>query len=481
MSAIETAIEMTTREGGRTRVGPEAVDDLRGALAGPLLASPDPGYDAARTAFNGAFDKRPGLIARCRGTSDVVEAMRFARRYDLLVAVRGGGHSVAGKSSCDGGLLVDLSPTRAVLVDPARRRAEVQGGATWGDVDRETQLHGLAAPGGIVSHTGVAGLTLNGGIGWLRNRFGLACDNLVAAEVVTAVGEVVTASEAERPELLWGLRGGGGNFGVVTRFTFALHPVGPEVAAVFAFYPLEEGEEVVRRWRDWAEAAPAEVTSEVVLWTAPDVEGLPPGARGRRVAVPGAVYAGPPEEGERVLAPLLELGERLGEIAGTMPFRGVQQAFDPFFPNTGEIRGYWKSLHVPALSDEAIALLLHAAAERTSEESMVVAEHVGAAVREVPPEATAFAARDAAYIVNFMATWREPTEGREHVGWAREVWDGLVPHSTGAPYLNFLGEEGGGSGELVRRAFGPNYDRLVALKRGVDPDNVFRLNQNVAP
>jgi len=476
-----TAIEMTTRDGGRTRVGPEAVEELRGALSGPLLSAADPGYDAARTAFNGAFDKRPGLIARCRGTADVVESVRFARRRDLLVAVRGGGHSVAGKSSCDGGLLVDLSPMRSVLVDPADRRADVQGGATWGDVDRETQLFGLAAPGGIVSHTGVAGLTLNGGIGWLRNRFGLACDNLVAAEVVTADGEVVTASEDEREELLWGLRGGGGNFGVVTRFRFALHPVGPEVAAVFAFYPLEEGEEVLRRWRDWAEAAPPEVTSEVVLWTAPDVDGLPPGARGRRVAIPGAVYAGPADEGERVLAPLLELGGRLGEIAGTMPFRGVQQAFDPFFPNTGEIHGYWKSLHVPALSDDAIGLLLRAAGERTSAESMIVAEHVGAAVRDVPVEATAFAGRDAAYIVNFMATWSQATDGPEHVRWARAAWDRLVPHSTGAPYLNFLGEEDGGGGDLVRRAFGPNYDRLVALKRGFDPDNVFRLNQNIAP
>jgi len=471
-------MRLITRTGRETAVDAEAVESFGASLAGPLLAPGDAGYDAARTAFNGAFDKRPGLIARCHGTADVVGSVRFARRRDLLVAVRGGGHSVAGKSSCDGGLLVDLSPMRSVLVDPARRRADVQGGATWGDVDRETQLFGLAAPGGIVSHTGVAGLTLNGGIGWLRNRFGLACDNLVEAEVVTADGEVVTAN-GERPELLWGLRGGGGNFGVVTRFRFALHPVGPEVAAVFAFYPLDAA--VVRRWRDWAEAAPAEVTSEVVLWTAPDVEGLPPGARGRRVAVPSAVYAGPADEGERVLAPLLELGGRLGEIAGVMPFRGVQQAFDPFFPNTGEIRGYWKSLHVPALSDEAIELLVRAAERRTSEESMVVAEHVGAAVRGVSVDATAFAGRDAAYIVNFMATWRDPTDGREHVGWAREAWDRLVPHSTGAPYLNFLGEEEGGGEALVRRAFGPNYERLVALKRAYDPDNVFRLNQNVAP
>ena len=476
-------MRLITRTGGRTDVDAEAVESFGASLAGPLLAPGDAGYDAARTAFNGAFDKRPGLVARCRGTADVAESVRFARRHDLLVAVRGGGHSIAGKSSCDGGLLVDLSPMRTVLVDPARRRADVQGGATWGDVDRETQLFGLAAPGGIVSHTGVAGLTLNGGIGWLRNRFGLACDNLVEAEVVTADGEVVVTKEEERPELLWGLRGGGGNFGVVTRFRFALHPVGPEVAAVFAFYPLEQGSAVLRRWRDWVEAAPAEVTSEVVLWTAPDVEGLPPGARGRRVAIPGAVYAGPADEGERILAPLLELGGRLGEIAGTMPFRGVQQAFDPFFPNTGEIHGYWKSLHVPALSDEAIDLLVRAAGARTSPESMVVAEHVGAAVRDVPAEATAFASRDAAYIVNFMATWREPTDGgREHVGWARAAWDRLAPHSTGAPYLNFLGEEeGAGGDDLVRRAFGPNYDRLVALKREVDPDNVFRLNQNVAP
>ena len=460
-----------------------ALEALRATFTGPLLEAGAPGYDEARVIFNGMFaDRRPALIARCRGTADVVAAVRFARRHDLLTAVRGGGHHIAGKSLCDGGIVIDLSPMRAVEVDAPRRRARVEGGATWGDVDRATQAFGLATPGGLVSHTGVAGLTLSGGKGWLRSKYGLSCDNLVSAEVVTAAAEVVTASAQENPDLFWALRGGGGNFGVVTRFEFRLHPVGPEVATVFAFYPLSAARTVLRQWRDWVLAAPEEVTSEVTaLTTLPDAAALPPPVRDQPVVVAAAVYAGDPAEGMRVLDPLRRFGAPLGEIAAPLPFCGVQTAFDANFPNTGEVLSYWKSHYLDSLDDSAIDIMAGLCEQRSSRWTMLFVQHLGAGLRKTGPGETAFATRHAPFVFDVNGNWRNPAETPRHVAWVRDAWSRFAAHANGTVYLNYEGEENEDPDAQVRAAFGPSYERLVEVKTKYDPTNLFRMNQNIRP
>jgi FAD/FMN-containing dehydrogenase len=470
---------MSTRAGTTIAIDDAAVAEFQALLHGPLLRPGEPGYDAARVIFNGMFNRRPGLIARCHGTADVMDAVAFARRHDLLISVRGGGHNVAGNAVCDGGLMVDLSPMQGVRVDRTARTVRVQGGATWADVDRETQAFGLATPGGVVSHTGVAGLTLNGGIGWLRNKYGLSCDNLVSADVVTAHGDLLTASATENPDLLWALRGGGGNFGIVTSFEFTLHPVGPMVAAAFPMYPMARASEVLRQWRDWVVSTPDALSSEVVLWTTPAVPQLPSAVHDQDVVIPSGVYAGSPDEGVQALQPMREFGRPLGEISGILPFRMVQKAFDGFFPNTGELLSYWKSIYVNTLSDAVIELIVDRSANRSSRSTMVVVQHFGDAVRRVPADATAFATREAPFIVSFMGTWRAHSESATHIAWVRNAWDRLSHHATGAVYLNYLGREEQEAESLVQAAFGPNYARLVAIKAKYDPTNVFRMNHNI--
>jgi FAD/FMN-containing dehydrogenase len=369
----------------------------------------------------------------------------------------------------------------SVTVDRNRRIARVQSGALWGDVDRETQAFGLATPGGIVSHTGVAGLTLNGGIGWLRNKYGLTCDNLVSAEVVTAEGDVLTANADENADLFWGLRGGGGNFGIVTSLEFALHPVGPLVAAVFTFYPIAATPDVLKRWREWVASAPDEASTEIVTWTAPAAATLPPAVHDQAVVIAAGVYAGDAQEGLRVLQPLRQFGRPLGEIAGTIPYRVVQSAFDASLPNTGEVLAYWKSLYLSDLTASAIDIMADRAQNRSSRSTMVFVQHLGSAVRRVRPNDTAFPTRDAAYVMNFMGDWRDRRETPQHVAWVREAWNRLAPLSTGAVYLNYVGQEEKDADALVRSAFGSNYGRLAQIKRKYDPTNLFRLNQNIKP
>lgn len=474
-------MEIATISGSPAVVDDAEFEELRKRMRGPLLRPNDPGYDQARVVFNGMFCRRPALIARCRGVADVIDAVQFAKRHSLLTAVRAGGHSVAGASTCDEGLVIDLSQMNSVSVDRKRRVARVQGGATWAGVDRETQAFGLATPGGIVSHTGVAGLTLNGGIGWLRNKYGLSCDSLVSAEVVTADGAVLTANPSENGDLFWALRGGGGNFGVVTSFDFALHPVGPMVAVVFSFYPMTATRAVLRQWREWVASAPEEASTEIVTWTAPASAGLPASVHEQEVVIAAGVYAGDPQEGMRVLQPLREFGKPLGEIAGAIPYRAVQSAFDAILPNTGEVIAYWKSLYLHGLTDVAIDIIADRAENRGSRSTMIFVQHLGAAVRRVRPDETAFPTRNAAFVLNFMGDWREARETPRHVAWVREAWNLLAPHSTGAVYLNYLGHEEGDVGTLVRSAFGSNYDRLVEVKTKYDPANFFRLNQNIKP
>ena len=473
-------MQIITIDGPRAVIADAAVGALRARLRGRVLIDGDPDYDRARVVFNGLFDRRPALIAQCRDAADVAEAVRFAVGSRLLTAVRGGGHSIAGHSTCDGGVVIDLSPMRAVAIDPTRQTARVGGGATWADMDRATQMYGLATPGGVVSHTGVAGLTLGGGIGWLRNQHGLACDNLVSAEIVTADGRRTAASETEHPDLLWALRGGGGNFGVVTELEFALHRVGPLVASVSAMYPLDATRHVMSQWREWVKASPREATTEVVAWTVPATSPLPPAVRGRSVLIVAGLYAGDPDEGLRVLQPLGTFGEPLQTTAAAIPYVDAQQAFDAVFPHTGEVLGYWKSLFLEDLSNPAIDVIADAAANRSSPSTMVLVAHLGAGVRDVSRTAAAFAARDAAFIVNLMGDWRDARETARHVAWVREAWERLRPHSNGASYLNALGDEDSGD-RLVRAAFAANYDRIVEIKLRYDPTNFFRLNQNIRP
>jgi FAD/FMN-containing dehydrogenase len=474
-------MQIATTSGSPAVIDETEIVELRTSMRGPLLRPGDPGYDQARVVFNGMFDRRPALIVRCRGVADVIDTVRFARRHSLLTAVRAGGHSVAGNSTCDEGLVIDLSLMNGVAVDRKRRVVRVEGGATWGGVDRETQAFGLATPGGIVSHTGVAGLALNGGVGWLRNKYGLTSDNLVSAEVVTADGAALTANAGENSDLFWALRGGGGNFGVVTSFEFALYPVGPMVAAVFSMYPMAAARKVLKQWREWVASAPEEVASEILTWTAPAAPGLPAAVHDREVVIAAGVYAGDAQEGIRVLQPLRQFAVPLGEIAGTIPYRGVQSAFDASLPNTGEVLAYWKSLYLNDLTDSAIEIIADCAENRSSPSTMVFVQHLGGAVRRVPPGETAFHAREAAFVMNFMGDWRDPRETPRHVAWVRDAWNRLAPHGTGSVYLNYLGREERDADTLVRSAFGSNYDRLVEVKTKYDPTNLFQLNQNIKP
>jgi FAD/FMN-containing dehydrogenase len=471
---------LLTLAGDRVTIDDEELAALRQQLRGDLLSPADEGYDEARAVQNGMFDRRPGLIIRCSGTADVIDAVGLAREHDLLVAVRCGGHSIAGHSVCDDGLLIDLSPMRAVAVDERTRRVRVQGGSTWGDVDRETQAFGLAVPGGIVSTTGVAGLTLGGGIGWLHRKLGLACDSLRAAEMVTADGRLVRTSDTEDPELLWGLRGGGGNFGVVTAFEFEAHPVGPTVFMAAPVYDAAHADTVFPRWVEWARSAPDEVTSRANFWWLPPAPALPPAIQDQDVLILGALYAGPVDEGERVLQPLRELGEPLADLSMAMPYRTAQSNFDPFFVK-GAMRSYWKATYLDGVDDAAMELTLRSARERPHPLCMVHVALMGGATSRVSPERTAFGDRAPDFMLSVDGNWTEPADDEACLAWVRSVIAEAEQLPTaGGTYLNFSGDD-----EIDQRSrtaqFGENLERLTALKDRFDPRNRFRLNNNVPP
>jgi FAD/FMN-containing dehydrogenase len=451
------------------------IEEFRGRLCGQLLTPDDPNYDEARAVRNGLIDRHPALIARCAGTADVVECVNFARERGLLFSVRGGAHNVAGNAVNEGGLVIDLSEMRGVWVDPQARVAHVQGGATWGDLDRETQLFGLATPGGVVSTTGIAGLTLHGGMGHLRCKYGLSLDNLLAVDVVTADGRVRHASADEEADLFWAARGAGSNFGVVTGFTFQLHPVGPTVMLCAPMYALDDGPAVLRQWRDYIATTPDEFTPLAVFWSVP--EGFPPEFVGRPIVILAGVYAGPVEEGERVAQPLRELAAPLLDLSGPMPFAAIQSAFDPFFPKG--VLQYWKSTYVDALSDELLDGLCDLAAKRPSPRTTMDVWPQTGAVARVRTEETAFGPRPP-FMIAFESTWTDPADNEANIAWAREAWASMQRFASHGIYLNFpgFGEE---KEALVRAAYGPNYDRLVALKTKYDPDNLFRMNLNIVP
>jgi FAD/FMN-containing dehydrogenase len=449
-----------------------AAIDISG-LRGELIRPGDPGYDAARAVWNGSIDRRPAAVAHCTGAADVAAAVRFAREHGLPLSVRGGGHNIAGHAVCEDGLVIDLSRLRGVFVDPVARRAHVAPGATWGDVDHETQPFGLAAPGGIVSTTGVAGFTLGGGLGWLTRRYGAACDSLLAADVVTADGELVRAGE----ELLWGLRGGGGNFGIVTRFELALHPVGPTVLAGPRVYPLERAPDVLALRRELTARAGEELQTIVILRNAPAAPWIPAAVHGTPVTVLVVCWCGDLDAGSRALEPLAELGTPLADALGPMPFVAIQSFFDAAWEEGFE--NYWKAEYLDDSDDAAFTRLAALAAEIPSALSDVKVMQLGGALARVGEEDAAFGHRHAPTVLNINARWTDPAESETHVEWAREIWRAMQPWSAGGTYVNFLGDEGAGR---VRAAYGEaKYARLVALKRRYDPANIFRFNQNIPP
>jgi FAD/FMN-containing dehydrogenase len=462
----------------QTMLNADMIAELRGRLRGPLITSDDPGYAGARAVRNGMIDRRPALIARCSGTADVVTCVNFAREHGLVLSVRGGAHNVAGNAVNDGGLVIDLSAMRGVAVDPAARTVRVQGGATWGDVDHETQLFGLATPGGVVSTTGVGGLTIHGGYGHLRRTHGLSLDNLISVEIVTADGQVRTASATENPDLFWAVRGAGSNFGAITSFQFALHPVGPMVYLNAPAYSLDDGETVLRAWRDFVATAPDEVNPLVVLWSIPDSEPFPAEIRRRPVVILATVYAGAIEDGERILQPLRELATPLMDLSGPMPYTALQAAFDPFFPEGR--RYYWKSTYIDDLSDAAIATMVAATRARPSNLSGVTFWHLGGAMGRVADDATAYGRRQAPYLLTTEASWDAPAADADNIAWSREWLAALQPYSRGGSYLNFPGF-GEDREAMLRASYGPNYDRLIDLKTKYDPENLFRMNLNIPP
>ena len=452
--------------------------ELQAEVRGRLIRPGDPDYDEARRLWNGMIDKRPALVVRCADARDVVAAVNFARKNRMPLAVRGGGHNVAGTALADGGVVVDLSSMKDVSVDPERHTARAGGGVTIGELDKETQKFGLAAPMGVVSETGIAGLTLGGGIGWMRRKHGLSSDNLVSARVVTAGGDLLTASATENAELFWGIRGGGGNFGVVVEFEYRLHPVGPEVMFAFVLYPGDRTKEVLRFGEEYVAQAPNEVSPLGVLGRVPAVEDFPEERHGEQYVALLAMYVGPVEAGERALAPLRGLGEPIADMSGPMPYVEAQKILDEDYPNG--MRYYWKSTNVGGLDDEAIGRLVAHAEAAPSEHSTIDVWFQGGAMGRVGAEETAFGDRHSPYLLGIEANWEDPADDGANIAWARGCVADMRRFSDGGTYLNFPGFLEGGQ-ETMKDAFGENYWRLVSLKNRYDPANLFRLNQNIEP
>jgi FAD/FMN-containing dehydrogenase len=462
----------------RTTLGTATLNELGQELQGELIRPEDSGYDEARAIWNGAHDRRPALIVRCAGVEDVRHAVGFARSEGLEVAVRGGGHSIPGFSTVDGGVVIDLSPMKGIKVDEKKSTVVAEGGLTWGELDAETQKHGLAVTGGLVSTTGVAGFTLGGGIGWLMRKHGLACDNLRSAEIVTADGQAITASADENADLFWGLRGGGGNFGIVTSFEFDLHSVGPTVAAGPIFYPGDDAAEILRRYREIAAELPDEMTTLVNLLTAPPAPFLPEDWHGKKLIAVIGCYAGPSDEGLKAMQPLRELAEPVADLFGEMPYVQMQGLIDDLYPRG--TKAYMKAGYMSDLDDHAIETLVsHHQDEAIAPSAELHIHHFGGAVARVGDEETAYGERQAPYVLNLLGFSHDDGGMEPHSEWANRVYGDLEPSLTGGAYINFLSSEGE---ERVKAAYGAEkFDRLQALKDRYDPTNLFHLNQNVPP
>jgi FAD/FMN-containing dehydrogenase len=457
-------------------LGEATVQELRETVQGEIFTPGDDGYAEAAQVWNGVHNgRRPALVVRCTGAADVIAAVGFARSNDLTIAVRGGGHSIAGFSTGDDAIVIDLSELNGVRVDPTARRATVGGGATWAHVDHETQAYGLGTTGGLVSSTGVGGYTLGGGIGWTMRKFGLACDNLVGADVVTADGHLVHASETENADLLWGLRGGGGNFGIVTQFELELHPLGPMVYAGPIFYSAEADRDLLRVFREWASIAPDEITAVVNLTTAPPLPVIPEQWHGKKVAAFVATSTGPIEEGEGLVSAFREVAEPIADLLGPMPYHVIQTLLDPLWEKG--VNAYFKATNLARLDDELIDRLCELHVGGPGPQCEIHVHQMGGAVARVGEGATAFAERSMPYVLNAVAAWRDDTSGPSHTEWTRSVIAAAADASTGRAYVNYLGDT-----DAARSSYGAEtYARLVSLKNEYDPTNVFRLNQNIAP
>jgi FAD/FMN-containing dehydrogenase len=471
-----TEIRLASLQGGAITFASDAIDAFRQTLRGDVCLPKEPGYEEARTIWNAMIDRHPGAVVRCKGAADIMRAVRFARDHGLLLAVRGGGHNIAGNAVCEGGLLIDLSLMRSVRIDPRNRTARVEPGATLGEFDKEAQAFGLATPLGINSTTGVAGLTLGGGFGWLSRKFGLAADNLISADVVTAEGELVRTGIAENTNLFWALRGGGGNFGVVSSFEFRLHPVGPMVLAGLIIHPFARAKELLAGYRDVAAKAPDELTVWVVLRQAPPLPFLPAEVHGKEIVAFAVCYTGGESDGSRALEPLRGLGEPIADVVAMQPFAAWQTAFDPLL--TPGAYNYWKSHNFVELSDGLLDTLISYTASLPTAECEIFIGQLGGATSRKSVDATAFPHRDAKFVMNVHTRWRDGADEQRSIAWARKLFTDAAPHATGGVYVNFMPED---ETDRVAGAYGPNYARLAALKAEYDPANLFRLNQNVRP
>jgi FAD/FMN-containing dehydrogenase len=463
-------IEIAAMTGRQVVLNSDVIEQFHSGLRGGHLLRGDDGYEAARKIYNAMIDHRPAIIARCAGAADVIGAVNFARNNGLLVSVRGGGHNVSGNAVCDGGLMIDLSPMKSVRVDPQGKAVHAEAGVTWGEFDRETQAFGLATTGGLVSTTGIAGLTLGGGLGWLMGNYGLACDNLISVDVVIADGRLLTASKSRNEDLFWGLRGGGGNFGIATSFEFQLHPVGPMLGCIL-IHRLDKAAEAIKFYDEFTRTSPDELGTFVGFVTSPE---------GERVMAIFVSYNGAIEEGERILKPLREFGPPLADMISPMRYVQIQRMMDDGFPAGRQ--NYWKSNFLKGLGTQAINVIINHVAKAPSPHSAVAIEQFSGAVNRVSINDTAFNYRDARYNLLIVGIWTDAAAKADNVRWVRELWDAMAPYSSGGVYVNYLGQEADEGAERVKSAYGAEkYARLVALKQKYDPTNLFRLNQNIKP
>jgi len=470
------SLKVLQLSGERATFDEATVEKLRSSLRGGLLLPNDEGFDKARTVWNAMIHRSPALVVRCAGVADIRQAVTFAHEHRLLTAVKGGGHNIAGNAVCEGGLLIDLSAMRAVTVDPIAAVAQVEPGATLGDFDHECQAFGLATPVGINSTTGVAGLTLGGGFGWLSRKYGMTVDNLMAADVITADGRLLRASDKENPDLFWAIRGGSGNFGVVSRFEFKLHPVGPEVLSGLIVYALKDATSALKQFRDYVKKLGNDTNVWTVMRKAPPLPFLPPEVHGTEIIAFCVFHAGDRDEGRKAIEPLRKLGTVLGEFIGMQPYTAWQQTFDPLLAPGA--RNYWKSHNFVDLSDGAIDVAVKYVQSLPSPHCEIFFGLIGGATTRPKPDATAYSHRDAIYVCNVHGRWETATEDQKGIAWARGFFREAAPYATGGVYVNFLTDD---EPERIKAAYGPGYERLVSAKKKYDPDNLFRMNQNIRP
>ncbi len=462
-------LKVATLDGKPSTLREASVAEFKGKLRGRVIQPGDDGYEESRRVWNGNIDRRPALVARCTGVADVIEAVKFARANNLLVAIRGGAHNAAGHGTCDGGIVIDLSQMKGIRVDPAKRTAQAQAGVLWGELDRETQAFGLATTGGVITNTGIAGLTLGGGLGWLMGKHGLSIDNLLSADVVTADGRFLRASESENADLFWGLRGGGGNFGIVTSFEFRLHQVGPMVLGGIVIHPLGKAKDLLKFYREFSAGLPDEAEVHCGLLTSP--EGIP-------VIALIMGYNGPIEAGEKALGPARGFGEPIADLVQPMPYVARQGMLDPGMADHG-LHRYWKSGFTKTISDKLIDTAVDGAANFSSPMSAIIFFRVHGAAGRVAADKTAFGLRGDQWDFNVIGQWADAAESQKHTAWVRELWGRMEPLISGSAYINHIAADD--RPEKVRASYGPNYDRLVALKKKYDPTNMLRLNPNIRP